>query len=389
MKDSYNVLIEEINSIELIDKEVDWIDYYRQTNSFCNVKPINEHYSFSIVKFNSLKEQFENFYYCDTQADPNTYLTVKPHFMDLRRFSDILNNRIVEYNAWKEKKIKIKGVLLKNESIGGYVEYLKNLENEVVNDFRSIHKDGFNYLKIRRTDLNNVILSLMKLSNKFAIDHQTLGGTWITNPDNIEKKEAKYRNKFKIADLWSILEAEHFELKNGGLMQPKYDCVNPYFENNQGEKVYVTVDFLSDFQSVFQRRRETLDNIIKRLEFKFNIEPKIVVNFQNKEYSDKKYQGIAIALACNMMNPFQSEFDNISKGFNHKDENKKKQLENLITDTFKISEIPKRVYTHYFNSTNKYISEKKSRYKNQVIELVNRTNNTKAIQETNKFYETK
>ena len=270
MKDSYNVLIEEINSIELIDKEVDWIDYYRQTNSFCNVKPINEHYRFSIVKFNSLKELFENFYYCDTQADPNTYLTVKPHFMDLRRFSDILNNRIVEYNAWKEKKIKIKGVLLKNESIGGYVEYLKNLENEVVNDFRSIHKDGFNYLKIRRTDLNNVILSLMKLSNKFAIDHQTLGGTWITNPDNIEKKEAKYRNKFKIADLWSILEAEHFELKNGGLMQPKYDYVNPYFENNQGEKVYVTVDFLSDFQSVFQRRRDTLDNIIRRLlEFKF------------------------------------------------------------------------------------------------------------------------
>lgn len=269
MKNSYNVLIEEINSIELIDKEVDWIDYYSQTNSFCKVKSVNEHYRFSNVKFNDLKEQFENFYYCVTQAAPSTYLSVKPHVIDLWRFSCILKNRVVEYNNWKNKKIKIKGVLLRNESIVGYVEYLKNLENEVVSNFKSIDNDDFNYLKIRRTELNNVILSLMKLSDKFEIDHQALGGTWITNPDNIEKKEAKYRNKFKIADLWSILEAEHFKLENGGLMQPKYDYVNPYFENKQGEKVYVTADFLSDFQSVFQRRRETLDNIIKRLEFKF------------------------------------------------------------------------------------------------------------------------
>ena len=396
MQDSYKVLLKEINSIELIDKEVDWIDYYRQTNSFCKVKPVNEHYRFSIVKFNSLKEQFENFYHCGTQTDPSTYLTVKPHVMDLWRFSCILKKRVVEYNNWKDKKIKIKDVLLKNKSIsGGYVEYLKNLENEVVDEFGSIDKDDFEYLKIRRTELHNVVLSLMKVSNKFGIDHEALGGTWITNLDNIEKKEAKYRNKFKIADLWSILEAEHFELKNGGLMQPKYNYVNPYFENKQGEKVFVTVDFLSDFQLVFRRRRDTLDNIIRRLEFKFktsilkDIEPKIVGNIQNTEYSDKKYYGIAIVLACNMMNPFQSEFDNISKGFNHKDENKKKQLENLITDTFKISKIPKRVYTHYFNSTNKYISEKKRRYKNQVIELIKRTNNTKAIEETYKFYETK
>lgn len=103
--DSYKELLNDSLVIELIDCEVNWIDYYKEINAFCNIT----------------KE---------------------------------------EYDYWKDKKILIKDVLNKHDTFQKYYNHLQDLAFDIINEIDcqelNITDNTLQNLKKRREKLNSI-----------------------------------------------------------------------------------------------------------------------------------------------------------------------------------------------------------------------------------------
>lgn len=260
-------------------------------------------------------------------------------------------------------------------------DFLQDYANDLRHDLKLRYE-------LNSNDINELNIILDKINSIYE-DAQTLNNNFWLDFNSKQKGNISLDYRFNIEEWNAFLK--HFGLKKtkkgvGGVRTYRATTI-VNFKTDDGLISYATRDFLSDIKDLFYYRKSVLERIIKEV---VNIEPKIVGSIQNAEYSGEVYFSKSIAIACEIMKNHRRDLNDISKGFNSNDESKRKQLENLIKDIFKISEITEsRIYRDFKDSFNLKKNCKGNKHKNQVIELVGRTNNTKAIEETNKFYENK
>ena len=205
MQDSYKELINEVLVIELIDCEVDWIDWYKQINAFCNVK------------------------------------------------SD-------EYDYWKDRKILIKDVASKYDPIDHCV-YLQDL-SLFITDY------NLQDLIRRKGSLNVITNSLGSLiDDDWGRDHEHFGGEYYTYTEKGIVPQNGYLCKFNLQKLFSIIRSGCM-IKNEGSSYDNNSYNATSFYTNEGKKVYVTAGFLYLLQSIFKVREDALDVAIQRLTIK-------------------------------------------------------------------------------------------------------------------------
>jgi hypothetical protein len=250
MQDSYKELLNDSLVIELVDSEVNWIDYHKQINEFCRVKPLGKHYRFTIDN-TTFKERVER---CN---DHDFYLNAccKRHIRFMR-----------EYRYWRDKKILIKDISSKHDTIKQYGTYLKNLSLIIRNNRRELNitDNDLQDLRKRRDELTFIANSLDSLIwNDWGRYHEYLGGEYITYTEKGIRPTGLYFSKFNLPKLWSILES-YCEVKNLGGDYSHSSAT--YFITNQGEQVYITAGFLNCLKDIFDLRRSTFDKIIQQLE---------------------------------------------------------------------------------------------------------------------------
>ena len=206
MQDSYKELINEVLVIELIDCEVNWIDWYKQINAFCNVKS-------------------------------------------------------EEYEYWKDKKILIKDVASKQDTVIDHYTYLKDLSLFITDD-------NLQDLIRRKNSLNVIANSLGSLfDDDWGRDHEHFGGEHYTYTEKGIVPQNGYFCKFNLQKLFSIIRSGCM-IKNEGSSYANNNYNATSFYTSEGEKVYVTAGFLCLLQSIFMLRKNALDVAIQRLTIK-------------------------------------------------------------------------------------------------------------------------
>ncbi len=281
----------------------------------------------------------------------------------------------------KNEHSYIKCLIVNNSNRYENGDFLRDYANNLRLDLKLRYE-------LNSNDINELNIILDKINSIYE-DAQTLNNNFWLDFNSKQKGNISLDYRFNIEEWNTFLK--HFEFKKtkkevGGVRTYRATTI-VNFKTDDGLISYATRDFLSDIKDLFYYRKSVLERIIKEVA---NIEPKIVGNVQNIEYSDKKYYSKSIAIACEIMKNHRRDLNDISKSFNPKDESKKIQLEKLIKDIFKISEITEsRIYRDFKESFQLKKNYKGTTHRTQVIELIGRTENTKAIEEANKFYETK
>lgn len=192
MQDSYKELIEEIVSIKLIDVEVNWIDWYKQINEFCNVTA-------------------------------------------------------EEYDYWKDRKVLIKDVASKSYTVEDYYTHLKDLSLFIKYNRRGLNiiDNDLQDLKNIREGVNFIATSLDSLIwDDWGRDHERLRGEYITYTEKGIVLERGYSYKFNLRKLFSIMRSSCVVKNEGGsYSNSNYNATT--FYTNDREKVYITGGFLS------------------------------------------------------------------------------------------------------------------------------------------------
>lgn len=235
MQDSYNELINDVSVIKLIDCEVNWIDFHKEINAFCNV----------------------------TQE---------------------------EYNYWKDKKILIKDVSCNDDTVIKYSIYLENLRLNIKNNRRELNitDTDLQDLRDKREELNFITNSIKSIIwDDWGRDHEHYGGKWINYAEKGTTPKGKYNPKFNVSKLFSIFRGKcKVENVGGDYESSNYFATN--FIANEGEKVYITGGFLELLKDIFYLRLTTLDNVIKELE------PKNTKTGKPQEQPKGYYLGLSV-----------------------------------------------------------------------------------------------
>lgn len=250
--DNYKELLDDSLVIELVDGEVNWIDVHKEINEFLHLKPLWKRYKFTIdnTPLQERVDRFKDIYYW------------LHHEVNWNR----IKNFVIENESWKDKKILIKDVSSKHDTIREYYKHLKNLSLYIKNNRRELNitDNDLQDLKKRREELNFIANSLDSLIwNEWGRDHEHFGGEYMTYTEKNIVSNDMYFPKFYLSKLWGILD-KYCDVKNEGS-----DCSHhsaTYFTTSKGEQVYITARFLNLLQNIFEKRRSTFDDIIQYLE---------------------------------------------------------------------------------------------------------------------------